>query len=127
MRLVMVEYCVCWMAVFAEFVGVTGSDTTLFRDGVDGVMHHTLVAENLLLRRMMVTWSLMRMEEISNDETHPWLQSTLMDMNAPAGNCGNIYPLRASGGRKGRSRRHVCVDVMVFLSGMVTTIGLVVM
>ena len=53
------------------------------------------------------------------------MQRTLMVMErrAPDGNCGKMWPSRASGGILGRSRRQVWVDVTVLPSGIVIMMG----
>ena len=56
---------------------------------------------------------------------HPASQSRPIDIRAPAGNWGNICALRAFGGRSGRWRSHVWVDLMNEPSGISTEIGVV--
>ena len=59
----------------------------------------------------------------SREAVQPALHSWPMDRRAPAGKLGTMYPRHASMGRVDRSRRLVCVEVIVLLLGMVTAMG----
>ena len=56
---------------------------------------------------------------------HPASQRSPIEISAPAGNWGKIWARRARGGRWGRLRSHVCVDLMNDPSGISTDIGFV--
>ena len=90
-------------------------------------MHQSLFVfvEERVPRRITFPLNTTIILSLSKYTRHHVSHSTPMDMRALAGKLGKMRPRRASGGRDGRSKLQVWMDVTVSPFGMVTTRGLV--
>ena len=125
MRSAMVAYGVVVMATgLVRKIAFAAIECRLLVDGgVDTSINHRFVAGDRRPRSTTRSLRLMVMVVASKAAVQPVSHSCPIDRRAPAGKFVKICPRRASTGSAGRSRRHVCVEVTVLPSGMVTVIG----
>ena len=87
---------------------------------------------HMVLNGVLVLWSLtflsftMIIIDLSMKALHPWSHRNYADISNLDGKAGKMCKFRATGGRDGRSRSHVCEDCTMDLSEVSIDNGVVV-
>ena len=76
-------------------------------------MRHRGDCGDLVPWKIVLPLRFIRMDVLSRMAMHLWSHSRPIERSVPAGNWGNMWALRALGGRWGRYRSHVCDDCIV--------------